>query len=384
MQTPTRRRSSITNLTPMSNKRTRRLSISESNLSYKRKKKARLAGSDHNDIATKFVKQSKPHKKERIPFSLSKDSATGIVQKRYYVSLSQKAINEYYTTSLTDKGTLLEFFTPRKFKDAEAISFNSKIITNESFVNTAEATGANLSHHTNTFVKDSHVQVNLRNVTQHNCTVEMFISYGVLDKTGSTISPWGDFQAVVDQYYGTINSVTYNTIHINPLPILAKSQLWKTTMVTFKFEPGEKQSHFIQGPKNYVLIPHNHINVNTLAASTTPTWLQPEIKGNGCYIWFRIINDLTMVVGSGAESGANTNMANKKMHPAHPINQVTGEGVAQGGVVIEMIETIITRAPTGKEAAPKRDFLWDFGVLANTLVDVQIDADAANTQSGTL
>lgn len=345
----------------------------------------RTSGNDHNDEAAKHVKKHTIPKNPKPNFyTATEGQAKGHYRKTGFVSLSQKTGNTYYSTNALDSAGLIatNYFTPQKFKDAEAVCFNSKAATIGGHTVVTVGAANNFQHNQNTYVAASRVTFNFRNVTQHSCTVEMFICFGKDETTGTAVNPFDDFNAGLDMYLGNIGTATVATPGIPAESVIPFMKIWDTTLVTFKFEPGEKASHVLQGPYKYVMDGMSHVEYGTVSGNPGPAWLTPQVQGNGCVVWFRMINDITVVVGSTGD--ANGNMANKIMGVAHPINQVTAAGVAQGAVICQIVEDYYMRAPTGVQAQEARSFVNAFPAFTGATVDVQIDADDSGTISGTL
>lgn len=89
---------------------------------------------------------------------------------------------------------LLEFFSPRQFKDAEGVLFNGKTPTYNSWTSVATAlplaSGTNMGTAQITKVNSSSAMFYFKNVSQRQMTLEMYICYG----KGSGTTPREDVQ----------------------------------------------------------------------------------------------------------------------------------------------------------------------------------------------
>lgn len=326
---------------------------------------------DRSVVKARMPKQMSMYEK----FRLNAESANSYTTLNRWTYLRQGTIDKWGLTTTDSNGNTLEFFTPRKFKDIEACNFFSKVLSGTSYQTTTLA--ANGPTMDDIYVQYSHVRVSLTNITQRRTTVQMFICYG---KNGEgTASPINDL-ANVFSMYRNFSGVTAADPNIDPMSSKEWLQLWDVTKVEFKLEQGEHQSYLLKGPKNYVLDPKLHLPQGTLPTTANPTWDAPNLKGNGCYVFFRMLNDLCLV-GNNDAGTATTALMGRKIGAHHPINPIPPvDGSQQGCVIVRMTEYYHIKAPLGAEASESRRYLANFHTIAgSTYTETNVDTDQAYT-----
>lgn len=297
--------------------------------------------------------------------------------------------------ALTSGAADLEFFTARQFKDAEGVLFNGKTSTLNSWATTTEAAGGNFPAQIITSVHNSYAEFRFKNVSLHKSIVEMFICKG---KSGAGAHPYTDWSGAIDAgqvflaqgnlggTYAASDAPTHPFIQLNP-DMHPMNEMWDIQKIVFKFEPGEDAYHRMEGPKNYLLNAGKKLTGASVLG--TPSFLSPAIKGCGTYVFFRIINDLTILVGATASSDINP-VSSAAMAVGHPKNVITtladpARVTKAGGIAVEIKRHYYLEAPEGVDVATMKNIYKiceNFPVLASP-VDQQIDNDVGIVNSGT-
>jgi len=307
-------------------------------------------GSDHNDVAT--VHQYRDNKKRGPNMAALwrgvADNATAHIHVKRPLTLIQVSNNTYGSTISDDNNWNLAFFTPQKFKSHEAVAFNGKALTEGG--SGVGGASQNLPLAQYTFIEDSYVTFRFKNSSRHKTIVEMYVCYG---KDSQALIPGYTppltFNAVLSAKAGNENTRTQTSLDTNPMSEPQFLAQWKTTKTVFKMEPGEHAFHKLQGPKKYAMFGQRHVNIGTLPNSTSYTFLDPSYEGNGCYVWFRTLNDLG--AGRGVEGQQNRNVAigtrfGGPFHPRHkPFDAPAG--TTYGAVIGIVNEHFKIRAPEG-------------------------------------
>lgn len=170
----------------------------------KRAERKSTTGADHNDKAQKHVSVGQQPKKDGPTWANVVNNVFGLYRKTFYLCMRQANIDAWSSVAFDDNGNAMEFFTPRKFKDCEAVSFNGKPLTANGYATETVAipltSGVNLQTMQPCYVQQSWVQVNVRNVSQHSCTLQMFICYGNQEKAASASTPFDDFTQVLKKH----------------------------------------------------------------------------------------------------------------------------------------------------------------------------------------
>ena len=285
--------------------------------------------------------------------------------------LDQDTINKWKVIK-HDKD--LTFFQPGQFKDAEACCFNEKPITATGWYdNSSVKPNGNFDTNNITHVIDSNVKFKFVNTSQHVTFVEMYIckakkaattnvtiAPGPLSEGKDPVELWGDTLNTTSIRGNLLSDVTQalTSSHYQSKQLNA---MYDVKLVKFKFEPGQVQTHFMQGPKNYRMD-----GSKKQAAGATnindPVWQNYLNPGSGVFVFFRVLNEVTLG-GSGL--------------PAHfPHNQAVG---LKGGIALEYYKYYKMRGPNSN-STQSDDF------ISNTIVgqdyvddavtgDIQIDPD---------
>lgn len=336
-------------------------------------------GNDSKDKAPKVVVGSKLPKKETSSqkFRAVKDNPRGVYQVVRYTYLYQPNVDRWGVTGQDWRSQHIEFFTPHKFKDAEAVCFNGKAITYNGYGTTSLAVnGPTLRP---IYVDYSHVRFDFHNITQNDCQLEMYICYGK-GKASATL-PWTDLDNALKTLKGS--TTTFTELGFDPMTVKPWVERWDVTKVEIAFEPGEKCAHLLKGPKKYCLDPALHTASGTEATTATVTWNTPEREGNGCYVFFRMLNRLTLVCMDVASDGAaNPRMGGRKVHAHHPANKVPStDGDPQGGIIVKMSEYYRVAAPEDYQGGEVHFKQLDFHSYTPGSTDkkVRVDTDQSMT-----
>lgn len=333
-------------------------------------------GGDHNDRATVNVSWNKAPKDPKIRFPYEVPSGHATVVR--YCALRQVTANTWNVQQIDDHNQNLEFFTPRKFKDIEGRLFNGKTAAFNSYGNVTTAQ-LNFPPGAPVFIAYSSVFFEFKNVSQHVTFVQMFICWGRNNKDGNA-SPVEAINAANDSY-NHFSAIQCTNVGFNPLSNQVFNKMWRMQCLTFKFEPGEQATHNLLGPKRYVMHGLEHCAPGTIPTLTTdPSWFQPEIAGNGCRIFFRTLNQGTLVSGTTGDTNSNFGVPAGFQHPPHLAP--TGAGALCGGVVVKMSEYYIMKPGENVAVAnvlPARILDNWFQSYTGTVKDIQVDADDSAT-----
>lgn len=316
--------------------------------------------------------------------------------------LFQQTYNQY-SLFKTDAGAIgsgasytfapsdFEFFSPRQIKDAEGVLFNNKVGTGNSWaVDVAEGANANYPAQTITSVNSMSAEFRFKNVSLHKCVVEMYICKGL---NGNGTHPLDDWKNGIDagqifysygntpaRYTDTTLAPTHPFVQLTDQhPV---NSMWDIEKIVFKFEPGEEAYHKLTGASNYMFDGGKKVTATTLVGST-PTWLQPNVKGCGTYVFFRYINNFSIIVGSNATSDKNP-ITNVAMSVGHPVNVVkttplTGLDTLQaGGVAVDIKRHYHITAPEGVIAKNVYAICENYPIVVNPR-DQEIDQDQPGT-----
>jgi len=397
MMTPTRKRrySAPDIMTPR--KTPRRASVSKKNTAstVKRIKVAgNRKGSDHNDRATMSAYHSRSQKVTKIPDSvIYRDALSfnrGEMKVIRNVTLTQKLANTPGVYAECDRGYEIQLFTPAQLKSIEGIMFNNKTANLDTLNTPTDATvgtGANLPTFQPLIVHDARASFRLKNVSQHKTTVELFFFHGKGSKNSAAEAPWNAYnRAVLNQWRGMTNAMlSYITMDNTMLESPEFNKLWHTERIVFKMEPGEEGFYIKQGPKKYVMHGKDHVSATTTASAEniTPAWQTPSYYGNGCYVMFRILNDLTFVTSTAGDGNHNLT-GNPKAGVEHPINRLAVQATEQaqppfGGVAVEMVQYYSLACPdktlSDNYTTPFKYLYRQRLTFTGTKADIQVDAD---------
>jgi hypothetical protein len=174
----------------------------------------------------------------------------------------------------------------------------------------------------------------------------------------------------------------------NPMFVKEWTDMWSVTQTVFAFEPGEKATKFIQGPKHYCMEGQKHVLLGTAHNTTSPVWLGPESPGNGIRVFFRYLNAMGKVIPT-TNGFNNYNIINStgptvygKTQICHPPNPKEIAGITpSGGVICEIRETIAMRAPEGMFNQDAKYVYHGFlGAGDGPYGYLEIDADDSGTK----
>lgn len=334
-------------------------------------------GNDSKDTADVYVHH--PGKAPTVSMSQKyseyKEQASGVVMVTRFRSLRVNAVNAWEVATVDDRGLRFELFTPIKFKDAEAVCFNGKALTAAGYNTSTLA--VNGQHLRDMCVANSRARFDFKNISQHTCTLEMYICSMKRDQTSSTFGfPENELNSALDMYSGNSSATLNTTLYTDPLAIKTWTDVWNVKKVKIIMEPGETASHTMQGPRKYVMDTKRHLALGNLETEPSPTWLTPSMVGNGYYVFFRMLNQITFLATNDVGTASNLFMGSRKIYPGHPINFVPStDGSLQGGVLIKLQEYYSMKAPLGQDKVDSRNILIDFVNVTGTPIDVQIDSD---------
>lgn len=309
----------------------------------------------------KLTKRQKYKKKKWKKFVKKVDLATDKQKPRGHYTITrrvnlQQINNDKWNIQDNDQnGTGMELFTPKKIKDAEAILFNNKTGTQNSFntTNWAVGPGTNFNAGVVTKIISLSANVYLKNVSQHHTIVEMYLWHGK-SPTSINLLPDTQFANVQNNILnGNENDpVVYGSQFYHQTNLMKQ---WTYTKVVFDLVPGAECNHYIQGPKNMEWRGTNHIRAvgSTQAA---PLWNNPEIKGNGIALMFRTINKPTLSVGGNV----------------HRLPHA--QAIPWGGIACEIKENYTMAPPTTTNIA------GDYRTETNYIVNDLLGANPADQE----
>jgi len=371
--------------TPKSNKR-RRGSASHS-AAVKRRVHHQRAEAKPTKAAKRFEKKVLKVLKEPL--------ATGKYTQTITQFLVQENYNKY-SVFFQDVGNLaggglsdLEFFTPRMFKDAEAVIFNGKTASWNSWATVNEGATFNFPAQQTTKINGSSASFRFKNFAEHKMIVEMYICRG---KGGGShpLTDWnqcllGSGKYVVNGPSETGGDLTRSLhVHMDGLPNFEK--IWNVSKVVMKFEPGEEAFHNLQGPRGYCMKGSSKLVPNVVAqgnpGSTTPVFIGPSEPGGGVYVFFRVINNIGLVT-----STTGSTIRGNHVSVCHPPN-IYANGATNtlvGGVAVEITRHYSIEAPMGV-TVPLMDVHIvnnNYGTPSGSTQDQEKDADQPHDNDDT-
>ena len=358
----------------------------KSNKKRKHQHSSAVVQVQHQRAGAKPSKADKRFEKKVLKV-LKEPTATGKYTQVITQSLVQQAYNQYNVqTNDIGSGTngglsQFEFFSPRQFKDAEAILFNNKTATWNSWATTTEGANQNFPAQMTTKVNGSSATFRFKNVSQHKTIVEMYICHG---KGGGT-TPWADWEtSIVASGKYTINGLTTapaalnftTSTHVHMDKLEPFDSYWKVEKVVMKFEPGEEAFHLMKGPGGYMMDGPKKLQENSAApGGAAPSWKGPDEKGAGVLVFFRTLNNLTLVTST---TGSQSNGTNRTQicHPPH-IFANGNAATAVGGVAMEITRHYNIEAPMGVTVALLDSHVLNinYGNPSGTINDIEIEAD---------
>lgn len=333
-------------------------------------------GSDTKDTADVYVHRSvtpaEPSMAEK--YNLHKEQPNGVVLITRFRSARVAGINRWEVFGDDDSNLRFELFSPRKFKDAEAVSFLGKALTANGYGNASLA--ANGPTLRDVVVVNARARFDFKNVSQNTTTLEMYVCSMKRDQTYAGTYPQDDLALALDMYDGNSSGTTGTSLYTDPLSVKTWTDMWNVRKVKIVMEPGETASHTMQGPSKYVMDARRHVILGTTAISDPPTWMNPEMQGNGFYVFFRMLNQISFLATTDAGTAANAKMGGRRIYPGHPLNTLPGtDGSLQGGVIIKLQEYYCIKCPMDVDSNDTRNVLVDLVNVTGTPVNVQIDSD---------
>jgi hypothetical protein len=291
-----------------SNKRKRTGSNPPIKVPPKKKQRYQETGAEGRNATVSVYKKRKPTRKQKFRKKAFKkfknkvdraihDKIRGVYTVTTTLNLQQTSPDLWGLQTADDGGYRLEFFTPKKLKDAEGICFNHKTASINSWQTTAitPALGENFQTPSVFRINNSYVKIRLRNCSQHHMIVEMYILRGIRTANGYNQTVQGEFSAIENTgiVYGNETDFTvFGSQFWHSRPFCKN---WKYTKVVFNMVPGASANYFLQGPKNMCWKGMNHQGDG--GGFFAPVWLGPEVQGNGCLLMFRTISEPTVDTG---------------------------------------------------------------------------------------
>lgn len=235
-------------------------------------------------------------------------------------------------------GQFLDFFTPARFKDAEAVCWNNKVLSDTSYLTTALSTPSTSNMPTGAPVKiiSADAVFYFKNESQHATTLEMYICTPIGGKDPSNVMSFYDEWNLS---YSNIDRTT-NTPQYSPSPILVGSLASDVKHTNYTYElrkiemnPGEEvyQKIKYRGPK--IVDPTKRWLVPSSGLST-PNWRDSYSKGCGIQVSFRMLNKLSI---DGSSGGAH-----------HFKNFATTPN--KGGIIMEVTRNYVMGQPNSDVA----------------------------------
>lgn len=332
-------------------------------------------GDDSKDQGDRSVIRARLPKAQTMlaKFKANTDGPNGYVHINRFAYVRQTNIDQYGIQRFDSSGTDIELFTPRKFKDAEAVSFNNKALTSTGYQTTTVAiNGPTLE---DVYVQKSSATFQVVNITQRRVTLEMYICYGK-NGEGSAI-PANDYNLANDMYGGNSSNIVTETPYIDMMKNETWLKLWNVTKVKFVLEQGEHQSYYVKGPSMYVMDPKSHCAVGTTPTTTGSIfWDTPLQPGNGCKVFFRMLNDMCLVGNNDAGTDVTAAMG-RKIGAHHPINPIpAADGDQQGAVLVKIKEYYHMKGAPGLQDVDQQNFLNDFHTIAGAAyTESNVDTD---------
>ena len=320
------------------------------------------------EVTTHFEKKQTVNKKNKrfanqVMKVIDGEKVNGIYRSNFMATLPAANTNSWHTVERGDLGTVTDFFTPLQFKDAEGILFFNKVPTDATNNTNGWYIQANNNDKlANVRVKNSTVSMRFKSNSTMKMIVEIYEVQGesTLPTPNATFAAYWNLYssqtfkvlASVGKYTGT-NTVNLLTSTVGDVKsLLSDFKVKKTVM---KFEPGEEATHFIQGPRNYLMNCANKINYDG-------TWQEWTYPGSGIRVMFRIISDLNMMyykdgVAEPGGSEANINITGApKFNPGHWPNSNTALAGGPGAVMCEISRYYNIEQPEGTNNLTSTNF----------------------------
>jgi len=257
----------------------------------------------------------------------------------------------YYSTDNNAIG--MTHFTPYQIWDAASVCFNNKAAHFNPTVDLAQGITHNVRYKQEIHIINSYVKMDFKSTSSHVVNIEMYVCYPKSNANVENVDDAiiGSGLQVNSTYslLNTSNAVVSGTWS-NFANILSTPAMWsqlyrdyKVTKTQFKFNPGEKKSHFLQGPKNFT-VDGTTMGDNANTLNTAAKW-SPSV-------FFRVLNDATV-------NGVTTGTTATTCVSQWPSNY-------RGGVAFTQERVIRLRMPTTLDAAVAID--TQAGNMQNTIV----------------
>jgi len=316
-----------------------------------RKRKVRTLGEVGHGQAWKRTKRQKPLRpgpKVNKKFKRKVESVIDYGRpygQYHYLSdqqLRQGTRDEYGYFSTDNNSIAFTHFTPYQIWDAASVCFNNKGLSNNPTADTAQGITHNVRYKQEIHVINSYVKMDFKSTSSHVVNIEMYVCYpksnANIENVDAAIVGSGAQINSAYSYLNTSNAVTSGTFS-NFANVCSTPAMWsqlyrdyKVTKTQFKFNPGEKKSHFLQGPKNFT-VDGTMIGDDTNTLNTTAKW-SPSV-------FFRVLNDATV-------NGVNTGTSATTCVSNWPSNY-------RGGVAFTQERVIRLRMPTTLDASSTVD-----------------------------
>ena len=285
---------------------------------------------------------------KKVLKAVDKDRAFGIVNKVGTFSFYQATQNEWHVDIVDGPGKYWQAFTPAKLVDAYSVAFNAK--TNA--LNGFDTATDNVTPETKIRIISASVDFWFKNVSQHKMTLEMYVCYGTIGQSTTEVAAEWESYITYNAMAGnetSLHAIGSELWHIPPF-----KKHWRYTKVVFELEPGQEIKHLLKGPKNLSYNIGDHVQIASGGGSNR--YLPPNIKGNGCYLFFRTATAPTI-----GNNGNVTRFANK------------WSGTDRGGIACEYVEKYVVSNVQGD--IPVKNIASLSVLYGSAGSDQQIDAD---------
>lgn len=260
----------------------------------------------------------------------------------------------------------LEFFTPRQFKDAEAVLFAAKASTYNSFTTTV----GNYTPRQATKVNNSSATFRFKNFSTHKMTLEMYVVSG--KSPDCTTYPIGDFSSTLNNSFvfaqtglNTVAPERLSNYGVNISQNHKWLDMWDCQKICFQFEPGEEAFHKLQGPKSYMMD-----GSKKLLANSDTLYKGPNSPGCGKYVFFRVMSNLGLVSSVGGTPGEAT------CFPTNDFaSNIAGVPSLVGGIVVMITRHYNIEAPAGIPCQNAFVINNNMRVPSGSSLNNEIDAD---------
>lgn len=200
----------------------------------------------------------------------------------------------YYHLNIGPGG---QAFNPVHFQDAASVLFNSKTIGGTKSI--GQANNFNMTT-LKFFVKNSYVKTTFRNNSQRTITLKVTTckpKSAASFAGNDPLSQW-DAALVKDQTQGggtipgqNVTAVGRSFINLNPMMLPTFKHYWDQEETKFELQPGQSQSWFLQGPKDWEFDGNKYYNGGTFVD------LQKFTRFVYCTTIMDLVGDITGVAG---------------------------------------------------------------------------------------